>query len=231
MAAARKHWLPVALLCACMASLAQAAILPTDLEARVGANYEPVDADEREIWQSLARLEAGIRTSPQRVIAPELDAYTRGVVERLIGRPAPELRTYVMRDASFNASMFPSGMMIVNTGLLARIRNEAQFAAVLGHEAGHSALQLCVGYRVHEEGQLGDAHRRPEAVRDETRECRESLLRSGRSPVRSTGRQCAAPQVGATVSRTRRAASARGNSHAPPRRCAPLPTCCRREGR
>ena len=137
MAAARKHWLPVALLCACMASLAQAAILPTDLEARVGANYEPVDADERDIWQSLARLEAGIRTSPQRVIAPELDAYTRGVVERLIGRPAPDLRIYVMRDASLNAAMLPSGMMIVNTGLLARVRNEAQLAAVLGHEAGH----------------------------------------------------------------------------------------------
>jgi len=33
--------------------------------------------------------------------------------------------------------MLPSGMMIVNTGLLARVRNEAQLAAVLGHEAGH----------------------------------------------------------------------------------------------
>ena len=137
MFAARKHWLSVALLCACMASLAQAAILPTDLEAKVGANYEPVDADERDIWQSLARLEEAIRTSPQRLIAPELDAYTRGVVERLIGRPAPDLRIYVMRDASLNAAMLPSGMMIVNTGLLARVRNEAQLAAVLGHEAGH----------------------------------------------------------------------------------------------
>ena len=28
-------------------------------------------------------------------------------------------------------------MMIVNTGLMARVRNEAQLAAVLGHEAGH----------------------------------------------------------------------------------------------
>ena len=33
--------------------------------------------------------------------------------------------------------MLPSGMMIVNTGLLVRVRNEAQLAAVLGHEAGH----------------------------------------------------------------------------------------------
>ena len=56
MAAARKYLLPVALLCACRRSLAQAANPLTDLEARVGANYEPVDADERDIWQSLERL-------------------------------------------------------------------------------------------------------------------------------------------------------------------------------
>jgi hypothetical protein len=42
-----------------------------------------------------------------------------------------------MRDATFNAAMLPSGMMIVNTGLLARVRDEAQLAAVLAHEAGH----------------------------------------------------------------------------------------------
>lgn len=123
--------------CACVASPVQAAILPTDLEARVGATYEPADADERAIWRSVARLEEGIRTSPQRLIAPEIDAYIRGVVERLIGRPAPDLRIYVMRDASLNAAMLPSGMMIVNTGVLARVRNEAQLAAVLAHEAGH----------------------------------------------------------------------------------------------
>jgi hypothetical protein len=120
-----------------LASLGQTAILPTDLEARVGANYEPANADERALWQSLARLEEGIRASPQRLIAPELDAYIRGVTERLIGRPAPDLRIYVMRDASLNAAMLPSGMMIVNTGLLVRVRNEAQLAAVLAHEAGH----------------------------------------------------------------------------------------------
>ena len=120
-----------------MASLGQAAILPADLEAKVGANYQPEGSDERGIWQSLERVEEGIRTSPQRLIAPELDAYTRGVVERLIGRPAPDLRIYVVQDASLNAAMLPSGFMIVNTGLLARVRNEAQLAAVLGHEAGH----------------------------------------------------------------------------------------------
>jgi beta-barrel assembly-enhancing protease len=134
------RWMPtvaILLVCACMASPAQSAILPTDLEAKVDANYGPVDADERAIWQKLERLEEAIRSSPQRLSAPELDAYTRAVVERLIGRPAPELRIYLVRDASFNAAMFPTGMMLVNTGVLARVRNEAQFAAVLGHEVGH----------------------------------------------------------------------------------------------
>lgn len=127
----------ILLVCACMASPARSAILPTDLEAKVSATHESDDPEERGIFQGLQRLEQSIRIAPQRLNAPELEAYTRGVVERLIGRPAPELRYYVMRDASFNAAMFPTGMMIVNTGLLVRVRNEAQFAAVLGHEAGH----------------------------------------------------------------------------------------------
>ena len=134
------RWIPSAailLLWACMSSTARTAILPTDLEPKVGADYQPVGSDELAIWQSLERLEELIRNSPQRVISPELDAYTRGVVERLIGRPVPELRVYLMHDSSLNATMLPSGMMIVNTGLLARVRNEAQLAAVLGHEAGH----------------------------------------------------------------------------------------------
>jgi predicted Zn-dependent protease len=37
----------------------------------------------------------------------------------------------------FNASMAPNGVMQVWTGLLLRTRNEAQLAAVLGHELGH----------------------------------------------------------------------------------------------
>ena len=100
-------------------------------------NYEPLDADERGMWQSCERIEEWIRTSPQRLMAADLEGYTRGVVERLVGRPAPQLRIYLMREASFNASMYPTGMMIVHTGFMARARNEAQYAAVLGHEAGH----------------------------------------------------------------------------------------------
>jgi predicted Zn-dependent protease len=42
-----------------------------------------------------------------------------------------------MRTPFFNASMAPNGMMQVWSGLLLRVDNEAQLAAVLGHETGH----------------------------------------------------------------------------------------------
>jgi Zn-dependent protease with chaperone function len=138
MAASRRYFLQGLGGCAaCMAGRAYAYVLPTDLPPLVGEGYQPEDADERGIWQSLERIEESIRTSPQLLNAPDLHAYTRGVLERLVGRPAPELRLYLMRNSDFNASMFPSGMMIVHTGLMARVRSEAQYAAVLGHEAGH----------------------------------------------------------------------------------------------
>ena len=37
----------------------------------------------------------------------------------------------------FNAMMAPNGMMLVWSGLMLRMENEAQLAAVLGHELGH----------------------------------------------------------------------------------------------
>ena len=42
---------------------------------------------------------------------------------------------------AFNASMAPNGAMIVWTGALLRMRDEAELAFVLGHEAGHFRAQ------------------------------------------------------------------------------------------
>ena len=149
MGTSRRQFLAGAGTCAaCLCSRSGAEVLPTNLEPRVGVNYEPQDADERGIWQSCEQVEEMIRTSPQRLDAPELHDYTRAVVERLVGRATPDLRIYLMRESSFNASMYPTGMMIVHTGFMARVRNEAQYAAVLGHEAGHFFRKHSIhGYR------------------------------------------------------------------------------------
>lgn len=103
----------------------------------VGAGYKPVDQDERGLWQACERLEDEVAHSNMLVGDAVLTGYVRGVMDRLLGAQAADARIYVVRDPNFNASMAPNGMMLVHTGLLARMRNEAQFAAVLGHESGH----------------------------------------------------------------------------------------------
>jgi hypothetical protein len=54
MIAVRKLTLSVAVLCGWAASLSQAAILPTDLEARVGENFEPADEEENALTLQIA---------------------------------------------------------------------------------------------------------------------------------------------------------------------------------
>jgi beta-barrel assembly-enhancing protease len=47
------------------------------------------------------------------------------------------VRLYIIRTPHFNATMMPNGAMQIWTGTLLRLRNEAQLAAVLGHEFAH----------------------------------------------------------------------------------------------
>jgi beta-barrel assembly-enhancing protease len=54
------------------------------------------------------------------------------------------LRVYIVNRPLFNASMAPNGMMLVFSGLLLRVDNEAQLAFVLSHEIGHFRLQHSV---------------------------------------------------------------------------------------
>ena len=47
------------------------------------------------------------------------------------------MRIYLARIPEFNAVMFPTGFTVIFSGLLLRMRNEAQLAGVIAHESGH----------------------------------------------------------------------------------------------
>jgi predicted Zn-dependent protease len=47
------------------------------------------------------------------------------------------MRIYLARIPEFNAMMFPTGFAVVFSGLLLRMRNEAQLAGVVAHESSH----------------------------------------------------------------------------------------------
>lgn len=68
---------------------------------------------------------------------PALDAYLQAVVDRLYPEQQGRLRIRTYTDPEFNAFAVPTGSLYVNTGALLRMRNEAELAAVLGHEGAH----------------------------------------------------------------------------------------------
>ena len=100
--------------------------------------YRPAPAsDEKGLWSLMDRVEQELKLSRFVVRDPTLNAYVRDIMCRLAKDHCPDVRTYIVRNAQFNASMAPNGMMEVWTGLLLRCGDEAQLAAILGHEMGH----------------------------------------------------------------------------------------------
>jgi len=93
--------------------------------------------DEGGLWALMDREETRLRRSPLVMRDGGLREYLKGVVCRLGASHCPDVRVYPVRTPWFNASMAPNGMMQVWSGLLLRVDNEAQLAAVLGHEMGH----------------------------------------------------------------------------------------------
>lgn len=93
--------------------------------------------DEAELWYAMERLELQLQQSPLLVRDPTLNAYTRDVLCKVTQAYCGDLRLYIVDLPFFNASMAPNGAMIIWTGSLLRIQNEAQLALVLGHESGH----------------------------------------------------------------------------------------------
>lgn len=102
-------------------------------------NYRPADAssDEAGLWAQMINVEESLANSPARVRDSDLEQYLVEVSCRVAADYCKDLRIYLMREPFFNAAMYPNGVMVVWTGLLLRVEDEAQLAFVLGHELSH----------------------------------------------------------------------------------------------
>ncbi len=110
-----------------------------ELPAEVPPGYRPPAEKEveRGLWMQADRLEEALRSSRYHVRDPQMEGYMHDIVCKLAPLYCDDIRVYLVRIADFNATMAPNGFMQVWTGLLLRMRNEAELAAVLGHEVGH----------------------------------------------------------------------------------------------
>ena len=113
--------------------------------AQVGLDYVPpqrferpqLETDEGGLWAMMDREEKALRRSALLLRDARLKAYVQEIACRLGGEHCPDIRIHLVRTPLFNASMAPNGMMQIWSGLLLRVDNEAQLAAVIGHEIGH----------------------------------------------------------------------------------------------
>ena len=117
--------------------VAQARIRPADMEPLIGPGFRPTDADEKGLWQLMDRAEEEIAGSNLLIKDPALVSYLQNIIGTVGGPAAKDMRIYLAHVPDFNAMMFPSGFSVVFTGLLLRMRNEAQLAGVIAHESGH----------------------------------------------------------------------------------------------
>ena len=104
--------------------------------------YEPQSVDERGMWMMADEQEKLWAVSELRIDDEALNAYVERVLCETVGKDrCSGVRVHILNVPAFNATMSPNGAMTVWTGLLLRVRSEAQLAAVLGHEFAHFEMR------------------------------------------------------------------------------------------
>jgi predicted Zn-dependent protease len=101
----------------------------------------PASAEEESLWKRVEEEIAVIDRSGFLLEEPELGEYLAAVLRRLAaseGRRPEDFSIRTLRDPTLNAVAYPNGRIYIHSGLLARILNEAQLAAVLAHEMTHA---------------------------------------------------------------------------------------------
>jgi predicted Zn-dependent protease len=116
---------------------AHARVRPADVDPLIGPGFKPTDKDEQGLWQQMERAEEEIAGSNLLITDPALTGYLKALIGKVGGPAAQDFRIYLAHIPEFNAMMFPSGFAVVFSGLLLRMRNEAQLAGVIAHESGH----------------------------------------------------------------------------------------------
>lgn len=79
----------------------------------------------------------------QYTVDPDLTEYVAGVGRKLAGHSGIDLpyEFVVLNNSIPNAWAMPGGKLAINRGLLTELTNEAELAAVLGHEITHAAAR------------------------------------------------------------------------------------------
>src|SRR5262249_19280032 len=96
-----------------------------------------IQESEGRLWHEARSSDRPSERSGKIYGDPRATAYLQGVMDRLYPEFKGKIHVHLYDSTQLNAFALPNGSVYFNIGLLARIGNEAQLAAVLGHEAAH----------------------------------------------------------------------------------------------
>jgi predicted Zn-dependent protease len=102
---------------------------------------EPLVLTEAQEVELGKKMDQELEKQPGFCGNPELVAYLDQVGQRVAAQAEPRSFRYTFRildDDSINALALPGGYIYVTRGLLAVLNDEAELAAVIGHEVGHA---------------------------------------------------------------------------------------------
>jgi len=96
--------------------------------------------DEQQLWRRVQKEQEAINQSGFLYHEPELENYLNRIAKKLLKHsiaPDFQIQIKVLKDPNLNAFAYPNGVIYIHTGILARMDNEAQLAALLAHEMTH----------------------------------------------------------------------------------------------
>jgi predicted Zn-dependent protease len=98
--------------------------------------------EEAQFMAAVSQEMGQVRSKLKTVKDPELQAYVervgRSLVPKWVDPKVFQFTFTLVDDPTLNAFAMPDGTVVVHSGLLAVLENEAQLATVLGHEIAHA---------------------------------------------------------------------------------------------
>ena len=119
------------------AVVATAAWAETPLPFASGAETRSLSSDERRVWSEADDFDRVLRRANYLYQDRAVEAYLQRLADQLYPDLVGTIRVRLANDPMMNAFALPNGSLYINVGLVARMENEAQLAAVMGHEGAH----------------------------------------------------------------------------------------------
>lgn len=100
-------------------------------------NPAGLEREEKNMWADAEEFDRALERSGKVRNEPALTAYLQGIMDKLYPEFGGKISVRAINSSRLNAFALPNGSIYINTGLLARLQNEAQLATVLAHEGAH----------------------------------------------------------------------------------------------